>query len=63
MLVNIFPIGFLAKKQMKSLLLNYTKEIREGQVAEIYASDDFTYVKVMVDGSTSFEAEMSFVDR
>ena len=63
MLVNIFPIGFLAKKQMKSLLLNYTKEIREGQIAEIYASDDFTYVKVMVDGSTSFEAEMSFVDR
>ena len=63
MLVNIFPIGFFAKKQLKSLLLNYTKEIRGGQIAEIYASSDFTYVKVMVDGSVSFEAEMSFVDR
>ncbi|MBP5091778.1 MAG: hypothetical protein J6328_04395 [Bacilli bacterium] len=63
MLVNIFPIGFLAKNQVKSMTLNYTSEMREGQIAEIYASDDYRYIKVIADGQTSFEAELTFESR
>ena len=63
MLVNVFPMGFLAKNRVKTMLLNYTSEMREGQNAEIYASNDYRYVKVIADGQISFEAELTFESR
>ena len=55
---------FYKEKKMATLLLNYNKEVKEGQKVSIYTSEgDEEFIKVTANGETSFFAIITYNSR
>ncbi len=60
MIVDLLSSEEHREKRLASFLINYLKEVKEGEEVELYANEDRTYVKGVVDGQTRFEAEIVY---
>jgi len=59
-LVDALPEGFFETHKVKSFLVNYDVEVKEGETLDVSLSDDFTYGLGSVNGERRFECNFVF---
>ena len=60
LIVNINHLEFYKENYISSILINYLKEIRDGQHIKIYVNKNKTYVKGVCNDITCFEANLTY---
>ena len=60
MVLNLRPSSFYDKNALEEILISYEAEIHEGATVELFASDDFTYVRGVVEDHQCFEMNLKF---
>lgn len=59
-IVDVNDSEFYANYEISSLLINFEKEIHEGETIDIYTNSDNTYIKGVVNELTCFEAKLTY---
>lgn len=62
-IMNLHDKAFYETTRVKSILINYETEISEGEELMIYASEDKTYVRGVVEDRICFEANLEYVKK
>ena len=62
-ILDVFDTAFFKEKEISHFLINFNKEVHEGEELSLFASEDRTYVKGEVNGVNSFEANIEFRNR
>ncbi|MCR5079063.1 MAG: hypothetical protein K6B65_03990 [Bacilli bacterium] len=62
-ILDVYPTSFFKENEISRFLINFNKEVHEGEELKLYVSEDKTYVKGEVGGVNSFEANIEFRKR
>ena len=63
-IIDIHDIDFYKKHRVKEILINFEKEIKNGDSVELFSDGNFPEIIVgNVDGTRSFSAKVSYEDR
>ena len=60
MILDVFDNEFHKTKMISTMLLNYEREVKEGEIMDIYVSEDRSYIEGRVGEVTSFQAKLTF---
>ena len=60
MVLSLQPSSFYEKYALEEMLISYEAEIHEGETVDLYADQDFTYVRGVVGDHQCFEMNLSF---
>lgn len=60
LLMNLHPVEFYRDHQFTELLIQYESEIKPGEVVEVLADEELTYVRGVVEDRICFEANISY---
>lgn len=60
LLMNLHPVEFYKEHQFKELLIQYETEIKSGEVVEVLADEDLTYIRGVVGDRVCFEANIVY---
>ncbi len=60
MIQDVFDADWYGENMIKTLTLNFEKEVRSGETVDVYVNDDKTYVEGRVGDTCVFRAKLSY---
>lgn len=60
MVLSVKPSSFYDDNALEEILISYESEIHEGETIELFASEDFSYVRGVVEDRQCFEMNLKF---
>ncbi len=62
-ILDVFPSSFYKEYEISRFLINFNKEVHEGEELKLFVSEDRSYIKGEVNGTNSFEANLEYRKR
>ena len=63
LIVNINHLDFYKENRIKTILVNYLKEIKDGEHIKIFTNKDKTFIRGICNDVICFEAELTYTHR